>query len=265
MSNLKVTVNPLFLIEGIICITLGVADLWLFMVMCSLCCEMVQALCIRTIEMTRMCVHFTPIVVKVEDVLPVFVDKMYKHFIGTGVAVFIGIMCFGFELNVYSKCAFAVAFVRLIPLLPFEGGKLVLDLIGKCFGTIKVASILTKIGMGYGYGLILFAMFTSLSFGGYFILFLPIGGYIVYSNKKILYPITKKMYQGLIMNGEKPVKEIIVKGTETPTQLSLYLNPYEEIFFSAKGKRAVSQQKVVVGVLENEGAEWLWKTAIIMD
>lgn len=257
MGNFKITINPLFLMEGIICFLLGFGDIWVFCVGCSLFIELGQAYFTINSEITKFCIHFTPISIKVEDVLPVFSKKLYRHFIGTGISLLVSFLCLGLELYNYASCAFVLAFVRMFPLLPFEGGKLLLNALGNWFGTIKVATLLTKIGAGCGYGIFIFGVMITGSYEMGWICF-PIGAYLVYCNNKILYPITKKLYQGLAVTGEKPIKEVTVRGTETPVELSFYLNPYEEIFFYAKGMRGVSQQKVIVGILEKEDASWLW-------
>lgn len=260
--NFKITINPLFIIQGIMCYMFGFFDIWCFFMVCSFVSEMGQALITRDNTFMKLCVHFTPIGIKVEDILPTFHNKLYYHFVGSIIDGLIVVICFGFEYYNCLSYAFILAFFRLFPLLPFEGGKLILNMAGRWFGTLKIATIFTKIGLGFGYGVCIFGFVASYMFVEG-LLFLTIGGYLIYSNKNILYPITKKLYTGLASITEKPIKEIEVNGTETPMELSFYLNPHEETLFFAKGKRGVSQQKVVVGILEKEDASWLWKSNII--
>lgn len=254
----KITINPLFLIQGIGCYIFNIFDLWLFSMFCSFVSEFGQTMLCRDQDFDRFCIHFTPIAVKVEDVLPTFYPKLQYHLIGSAIAIFIAITMFAFDFNVYCKCSMFVALFRLLPILPLQGGKFMLDVLGRCFGTLKVAVILTKIGLGFGYGVCIFSVFISFAFD-FLILLLPIGGYLIFANKKMLYPIIRRLYDGLAIHCEKPLKEVNVNGDESPQELSFYLTPFYETIFFAKDKRGVSEQKVIVGLLEEKDASWLWK------
>ncbi len=267
MGKKKVVLHPLFILEGIMAIVFDVKLIFVLWVCCSICCELGQAIFMmyraekkgEYIVYTKL--HFTPIGVRMDGRLPQFSKKAYDHLFGSLVGILLAVGWFAWEETGFSFVSFVVALLRLCPILPFEGGKIIMILGGLWKGTVHTAIVLTKIGVGCGYA---FCMF-----GGAMLFFSPIGlfillwgVYLLNYNKKALYPLTKSIYEDLVVRGDKPFREIVVRGDESPFELSFYLNPHEEVIFSAKGKLGVSQQKVIVGLLEEKDAAWLWRTNI---
>ncbi|MFI3175746.1 MAG: hypothetical protein R3Y53_11240 [Bacillota bacterium] len=239
--------------------------IFVFWVCCNICCELGQAIFMMyrsekngyALNFTKL--HFTPIGVRMDGRLPQFSKKAYEHVFGTLIGFLLAVWWFAWEERGFAYVSLAVAVVRLLPILPFEGGKIIMILGGKLKGTVHVAIVLTKIGIGCGYAICIFgAVLSVFSPIGFFILLW--GVYLLHYNQKALSPLTKTVYENLVISGDKPFREIVVRGDESPFELSFYLNPYEEIIFSAKGKQGVSQQKVIVGLLEEKDAEWLWQS-----
>lgn len=292
MRKLKITINPFFIMEGLTFYLLRGFEIWFLLMFCSFLQEGGQAyfskyyiLSDEPMVNEKLCIHFTPLGIRVESNFFEFNDKIFLHFIGTFIGLLVAITFLAFEFKLGAITAFTMAILRILPILPFEGGKITINFLSKHLGTLRISTCLIKIGVGIGYGFIIFGvtiilytlllLITSnffvvtseiLKVTNFFILigalFSIIGGYLVYVNKKSLYPITKRLFQGLASKGSKPIKGIKVNGTETPIELSFYINPFEEIFFFPKNKnskcKGVSQQKVIAGILDNQGADWLW-------
>lgn len=261
----KMVFHSLFILQGIFSIIFDVKMIFVFWVCCNICCELGQAIFMihrsekkgDSMQFTKL--HFTPVGVRMDGRLPQFSKNAYEHLFGTLIGLFLAVGWFAWEETGFACVAFAVAMVRLLPILPFEGGKIIMIFGEKIKGTVHTAIFLTKIGMGCGYAVCIFgAILSAFSPIGLFILLW--GGYLLSYNQKALSPLTKTIYENLAIRGDKPFREINVRGDESPFELSFYLNPHEEIIFSAKGKQGVSQQKVIVGLLEEKDADWLWQS-----
>ncbi len=59
----------------------------------------------------------------------------------------------------------------------------------------------------------------------------------------------------------KPLREVIVTGEESPLELALHLNPYEDIFFFRSNHSGVSQERVMLAVFTGKDRKWVWKLA----
>lgn len=292
MRKLKITINPFFIMEGLTFYLLESFDIWCLLMFISFLQEGGQAyfskyyiLSDEPIVNEKLYIIFTPLGIRVESKIFEFNNNLLLHFIGSFIGVLSAIIFLAFEFKLGAITAFTMATLRILPILPFEGGKITINFLSKHIGTLRISTCLIKIGVGIGYGFVIFGItiilytLLLLSTSQFFImtneiwkytnfyillgmLFSIIGGYLIYINKKYLYPITKILFQGLASKGIKPIKGVSVKGTETPIELSFYINPFEEIFFFPKNKsikcKGVSQQKVIVGILDNQGADWLW-------
>ncbi|MDD4842771.1 MAG: hypothetical protein PHU31_00350 [Anaerotignum sp.] len=203
---------------------------------------------------------FTPLGIRADfmGTIPLFEEKVRSHFIGSVIGVLLSVVLFALEQKSFAMVSLFTAGVRLLPILPLEGGRAWLEILGKWKGTLRAASWLTKAGCGVGYGLCIFGVIFSILFPVAF-LFLPIGLYLIYANKHEFLQIARNLYFGMLENTEKPLREVIVSGKETPMELALYLNPYEEVFFFQTNDSGVSQERVMLALFMGKDSQWVWK------
>ena len=263
MKGIKVNIHPLVIVEGILFFSMNQGKLFLFIMVCCFIQEAGQALILRRYGRKMNRIVFSPLGIRIEgnhmEIIE-FSKKIKLHFMGTIVGIGSSIILFAFEEQFMAFLCIMLGVLRLIPILPLEGGRLYLEVAGRYWGTLKVASNMTRVGIGCGYGICIFGIGIGILFP-IGMLYLPIGLYLIYANKREFYAITRKLYTGLIIKGDKPLKEVIVEGKESPLELCGYLNPEQEIFFSVQGNEGVSQQRVMIALLEKKDREWLWKVA----
>ena len=65
----------------------------------------------------------------------------------------------------------------------------------------------------------------------------------------------------LLNDAEKPLREVIVSGKETPFELALHMNPYEDIYFFRENLGGVSQERVMLALFTEKDSQWVWKIA----
>lgn len=212
-----------------------------------------------------MCVRrwlFTPLGIRADfkEAALSFEEKIKLHFIGSVIGIVLSVVMFALEQKSFAMVSLLLAGVRLLPILPLEGGRVWLEILGKWKGTLRAAGWLTKAGCGVGYGLCFFGIIFSILLPGGF-LFLPIGLYLIYANEHEFLQIAKNLYYGMLENTEKPLREVNVSGKETPLELAFYLNPYEDVFFFQKDESGVSQERVMLALFMGKDSQWVWKIA----
>lgn len=259
----KIKVHPLFLLLGATMFYFKAGELFWDMLLCWSIQEGGYAfVCFKKGFRLRHCL-FTPLGVRGDfkgaGYIP-FEEKISLHFIGSGIGILLSIVLFALEFRGTALLSLILAGVRLLPFLPLEGGRIWLEILGKWKGTLRAAGWLTKAGSGIGYGLcimgVIFSVVLPLAF-----LFLPIGLYLIYVNKHEFLHIAKNLYYGILEDWEKPLREVIVSGEETPLELALHLNPYEDTFFFRTSQGGVSQERVMLALVAGKDCQWIWKLA----
>ena len=259
----KIKIHPLFLFLGATLFFFGEDAYFWDMLFCWTVQEGGYALfCIKKGLRVRHWL-FTPLGIRVDfkdsEFIP-FKEKISIHFIGSGIGILLSVAMFALELHNLALVSLLLAGGRLLPFLPLEGGHIWLEILGKWKGTLRAASWLTKAGCGVGYGLCIMGVAFSVLLPHAFF-FLPVGLYLIYVNKHEFLQIAKKLYFGMLGDTEKPLREVIVSGEETPLELALYLNPYENTFFFRKNESGVSQERVMLALFTGKDENWIWKLA----
>lgn len=206
---------------------------------------------------------FTPLGIRADFKGTTFIsfeEKISMHFIGSVVGILLSIVMFALEQRNFAQLSLLLAGVRLFPFLPLDGGRIWLEILGKWKGTLRAASWITKAGCGVGYGLCSMGVAFSVLVPSAFF-FLPIGLYLIYVNKREFLQIAKDLYVGMFDDTVKPLREVIVSGEETPLELALHLNPYEDIFFFRTSQSGVSQERVMLALFTGKDCQWVWKLA----
>lgn len=206
---------------------------------------------------------FTPLGVRAElkgtgDIA--FEERASIHMVGSGLGILMSIVLFAFEKRGMALFCLILAVMRLVPVLPLEGGRIWLGILGKWKGTLRAAGWLTKIGCGIGYGLCVVGVIFMIVFPRAFFL-VPTGLYLIYANKREFLHIAKKLYYGMLEEREKPCRGVVVSGKEEPLELAMHLNPYEETFFFRRAQGGVSQDRVMLALLSGRDTKWIWKVA----
>jgi Zn-dependent protease len=258
----QIKIHPLFLLLGVALFIFGKVTLFRDMLFCWVVQEGGYAFfCIHKGLNVRWWL-FTPLGIRVDfmNTLISFEEKVILHFMGSGIGILLSIVLFALEQRNFAFLSFLLAVARLFPVLPLEGGRIWLEILGKWKGTLRAASWLTKVGCGVGYGLCIFGVVLSIIIP-YAFLFLPFGLYIIYANKREFLQIAKNLYASMLESAEKPLREVVVSGNETPLELALYLNPYEDTFFFQKDESGVSQERVMLALFLGKDKRWVWKIA----
>lgn len=263
MKQSKLKVHPLFILLGVTFYFFKGGSLFWDMLFCWGVQEGGYALlCVKKGFKVQ---HWllTPLGVRADFKNTVFIpfeEKISTHFMGSIMGIFLSIILFALEQRDFAQLSLLLAAVRLFPFLPLEGGRIWLEILGKWKGTLRAASWITKAGCGVGYGLCILGVICSVLFPWAFF-FLPVGLYMIYVNKHEFLQIAKNLYFGMFDDTVKPLREVIVSGEETPLELALYLNPYEDIFFFRTSQSGVSQERVMLALFTGKDCRWVWKLA----
>lgn len=259
----KIKIHPLFIFLGVTLVFFREDALLWDMLFCWTIQEGGYALfCVKKGFSVRHWL-FTPLGIRVDFKGSGFIsfeEKVLFHFIGSGIGILLSIAMFALEQKNLALVSLLLAGGRLLPFLPLEGGRIWLEILGKWKGTLRAASWLTKAGCGVGYGFCIMGVTFSVILPCTFF-FLPVGLYLIYVNKHEFLQIAKKLYFGMLNDTEKPLREVIVTGEETPFELALYLNPYENTFFYRKNENGVSQERVMLALFTGKDENWVWKLA----
>lgn len=258
----QIKIHPLFLLLGAALFVFGKATLFRDMLFSWMIQEGGYAFfCMRKGLNVRWWL-FTPLGIRADlmNMNISFEEKVMLHFMGSGIGILLSVVLFALEQRSFAFLSFLLAGGRLFPLLPLEGGRIWLEILGKWKGTLRAAGWLTKVGCGVGYGICIFGVIFSILLPHAF-LFLPIGLYMVYANKHEFLQIARNLYFSMLEKAEKPLREVTVSGSETPLELALYLNPYEDTFFFQKNQSGVSQERVMLALFWGKDTRWVWKVA----
>lgn len=262
MIKTKVKFHPLFLLLTTIFFYFGMGTLFWDMLFCWAIQE--GGYVIFTMRKGLRVRHwlFTPLGIRADFVSAniAFEKRLRLHFIGSFIGILLSIILFGLEQKNVAVLSLLLAGLRLLPFLPLEGGRIWLEILGKWKGTLRVASWLTKAGYGVGYGLCVFGVIFSIIEPWAF-LSLPVGLYLIYVNRHEFLQIAKNLYTGMLKDAEKPLREVIVSGKETPFELALHMNPYEDIYFFRENQGGVSQERVMLALFTEKDSQWVWKIA----
>ncbi len=147
--------------------------------------------------------------------------------------------------------------------MPLDGGNIVLHWAGKKYGILRTASILVKIGRGFGYFLMGIGILQVILYP-FNLSLLVIGCYIVYSNKKEYLQITYQTYQALLAENAtmKQVEQIYTKRDVKLGELVERMH-FDRYFFYCSMKDGIVEwksQKEIMELLLKKGAEaYVWK------
>lgn len=255
-------IHPLFLLFGAVFFFLRISALLWDMLFCWTIQEVGYAFFCKRKGMSVRHWLFTPLGVRADfiNTSSSFEEKLRLHFIGSCIGILLSIALFALEQKSLALTSLLLAGMRLLPLLPMEGGRIWLEILGKWKGTLWAAGWLTKIGCGIGYGLCVFGAVFSIILPQAF-LFLPVGLYLIYANRHEFLQIARNLYFGMLKDAEKPLREVIVSGKESPLELALYLNPYEEIYFFRENESGVSQERIMLALFTGKDKNWVWEIA----
>ena len=262
MIKTKVKFHPLFLLFASILFYFGMGALFWDMLFCWAIQEGGYAIFSRRKGLRVRYWLFTPLGIRAdfESANIAFDKRLRLHFIGSVLGILLSIILFGFEKKNVAVLSLLRAGLRLLPFLPLEGGRIWLEILGKWKGTLRAASWLTKAGYGVGYGLCVFGVLFSIIEPCAFLI-LPVGLYLIYVNRHEFLQIAKNLYTGMLNDTEKPLREVIVSGKETPFELALHMNPYEDIYFFRENQGGVSQERVMLALFTEKDSQWVWKIA----
>lgn len=262
MKGSRIKLHPLFLLWGATFYWTGSVHLLWEILLCWGIQEGGQALFSRACGMSLQRVLFTPVGIRieVEEEGASFETGLLLRLVGSIVGIFLSVCFFALEYRAAAMLSLLLAAFRLLPILPLAGGRLWLDLLGRWKGTLRAAAWLTKMGMGLGWGITAFGILYAVLYPrAYF--FICTGLYFLYANKREFTYIARRLYLGMLHETEKPLKAVQVSGKESPLQLALLLNPFEEIFFLRQDAGGVSQERVMLALFSGKDARWLWRTA----
>ena len=258
----KLKIHPLFLVFGAMFYYFKTEGIFWDMLFCWVVQEggYILFCCRKGMDVRRLLI--TPVGIRADfsERAITFDQKLKLHFVGSILGILFGVVLFALEKGEMALLSLLLAGIRLFPVLPMEGGKIWLALLGRWKGTLRAASWLTKVGAGVGYGLCAFAIILGVLFPHAFVL-LPVGLYLIYVNRHEFLQIAKNLYTGMLEEAEKPLREVPVSGKETPFELALHMNPYETIYFLRGNDGGVSQERVMLAVFTEKDTRWLWKIA----
>ncbi|HBF66089.1 MAG TPA: hypothetical protein DDW34_10480 [Clostridium sp.] len=262
MIKTKVKFHPLFLLLVTILFYFGMGTLFWDMLFCWAIQEGGYVIFTRRKGLSVRYWLFTPLGIRAHFVSAniTFDKRLRLHFIGSVFGILLSIVLFGLEQKNVAVLSLLLAGLRLLPFLPLEGGRIWLEILGKWKGTLRAASWLTKAGYGVGYGLCVFGVLFSIIEPSAFLI-LPVGLYLIYVNRHEFLQIAKNLYTGMLNDAEKPLREVIVSGKETPFELALHMNPYEDIYFFRENLGGVSQERVMLALFTEKDSQWVWKIA----
>jgi len=262
MIKTKVKFHPLFLLLVTILFYFGMGTLFWDMLFCWAIQEGGYVIFTRRKGLSVRYWLFTPLGIRADFVSAniTFDKRLRLHFIGSVFGILLSIVLFGLEQKNVAVLSLLLAGLRLLPFLPLEGGWIWLEILGKWKGTLRAASWLTKAGYGVGYGLCVFGVLFSIIEPSAFLI-LPVGLYLIYVNRHEFLQIAKNLYTGMLNDAEKPLREVIVSGKETPFELALHMNPYEDIYFFRENLGGVSQERVMLALFTEKDSQWVWKIA----
>ncbi|WP_312047814.1 hypothetical protein [Anaerotignum sp.] len=262
IKQTKLKFHPLFLLLAASLYYYGMGTLFWDMLFCWAVQEVGYAFFCRRKGLRVRHWLFTPLGIRAHFASTniAFEIKLRLHFIGSGIGIILSVVLFGLEQKNFAVLSLLLAGIRLLPFLPLEGGRIWLEILGKWKGTLRAASWLTKAGYGIGYGLCVFGVLFSIIEPCAFLI-LPVGLYLIYVNRHEFIQIAKNLYSGMLIDKEKPLREVIVSGKETPFELALHMNPYEDIYFFRENQGGVSQERVMLALFTEKDSQWVWKIA----
>jgi len=217
-------------------------------------------LCVRQAYVKRLL--FTPLGIRVDWIETTYITRKEQvciFFAGTATGILLAAVLFMLEMRIEAGVCMAAAMLRLLPVLPLDGGWICLAIASHRYGILRTASCLTKMGRGAGYGCIVFGMaycvLFPLELG-----FLMIGKYILYVNRHVFGQITARFYHQLLNSSiRRGGREIIVTGRETPADLLELLNPFTRTLFSEGYTEAITQERVLTAFFNGKDTSWLWR------
>ena len=146
---------------------------------------------------------------------------------------------------------------NLLPFLPLDGGRLLLNWWGRHSGTLKAAGILTKMSRGFGYFLIAIGVVQAVLYPYMFSLLL-IGCYMVSVNRKEYLHITYGLYKQLMKKNKNtlPIRACYTGENALLGELTSVMNPdYYFLFYRRyNGRMEQKTQQEVMSLLMERGA-----------
>ena len=194
---------------------------------------------------------------------PSFLQRQIIFCSGPLVSACMALICMICGSTIFAGFNFILCLFNLLPFLPLDGGNIVLHWAGKKYGILRTASILVKIGRGFGYFLMGIGILQVILYP-FNLSLLVIGCYIVYSNKKEYLQITYQTYQALLAENAtmKQVEQIYTKRDVKLGELVERMH-FDRYFFYCSIKDGIVEwksQKDIMEVLLKKGAEaYVWK------
>lgn len=262
----KIHIHPLFLLSGVY--FLGISQGKLFL-LATILCFLAEGAKIwfgvaKGLRLKGL--TFTPIGVRGEmnGVEKLSAKHQATLFLsGTGMSMVMAVVLFALEQKQVAMLSIILGCVRLLPLLPFDGGQLVFLLVSRVWGTIRMAGVLSKIGRGAGVGTVLFGVCFAVLFPVH-LMPIFVGLYLVHANKQeVYYKIKQFLFQVSLGDAKRPMREVFVCGKEAPLELIGRMNPYcETVFMKIEDEGVgVSERRVFQAFLGQKDAEWMWQVA----
>ena len=267
MRTCKLQVHPFFIGLGIYFYCLGQGRLFLQICTLWLLQEGAKACCAKSLWEGKQWVRrlsFTPVGIRATIFFPE--DASLKQQVcmflsGSLMGLFLSILIFAWGSRELAGIALLLSSLRLLPFLPFDGGELLLVLLGKKYGTIRTAALLTRIGMGIGWGCVAFGMVFAVL---YLLQMTPIfmGLYLIQANRLELRHILKRfLVQMQSKKTQRPIQPVFVCGKESPLELLERTSPYTQAVFLREDTLGVSESRVFQAFFGGKSVSWLWRIA----
>lgn len=206
-------------------------------------------------------IWFTPIgeraVIKGLEKLS-FLKRQIVFFSGPFVSVIMAIVCLIFHNMVLAAFNIMLAIFNMMPFLPLDGGNAMLHIAGRKYGILKTASVMVKVGKGFGYFLMIIGTLQVILYP-FNISILLIGCYIVYCNQREYLQITYQTYQALLSDSAtiKQVQQVYTQKDVKLGELVAAMH-FDKYFFYCcmiNGKIEWKSQKEIMQLLLKKGVE----------
>ncbi len=206
-------------------------------------------------------IWFTPIgeraVIKGLEKLS-FLKRQIVFFSGPFVSIIMAIVCLFFHNMELAAFNMMLAIFNMMPFLPLDGGNAMLHIAGRKYGILKTASVMVKVGKGFGYFLMIIGTLQVILYP-FNISILLIGCYIVYCNQREYLQITYQTYQALLSDSAtiKQVQQVYTKKDVKLGELVAAMH-FDKYFFYCcmiNGKIEWKSQKEIMQLLLKKGVE----------
>lgn len=167
-------------------------------------------------------------------------------------------ICYFVKQFDFSTMNVIIGGFNILPFLPLDGGKFLLNYWGRRSGTLKAAGVLTRISRGFGYFIIVIGIVQVILYPFSFSLLL-IGCYMVSVNRREYLRITYGLYKQLMQkkkNTPLPIRACYTGENTLLGDLTAVMNPdYYFLFYRRhNGKMEQKTQQEIMSLLMERGA-----------